>query len=164
MAYDLYYLLPSLKPCKLVDTSNTRCLNKIHVPLVNPLKTRYISNYTTRNDLTNQWKFLPPISYKYDTLHFPNESFLRFPSLSELYKGTDTHLPHSYCNKYCKFSEVLQCLLQNFKSIAILIAKSQSITIFSNTIETIPASTVRIQEWWQQRRCVWCSDVVWPQT
>ena len=37
-AYGLYPLSPSLKPCEHVDSINTRYLNQMHVPLINPLK------------------------------------------------------------------------------------------------------------------------------
>ena len=35
MSYDLYPLPPSLKPCELVDTTDSRYLNQNHFPLVN---------------------------------------------------------------------------------------------------------------------------------
>ena len=38
MAYDLYPLLPSPKPCEPIDTTDTRYLNHFHVPLTNSLK------------------------------------------------------------------------------------------------------------------------------
>ena len=38
IVYDLYPLPPSLKPCELVDTTDTRYLNQSHTPITNPLK------------------------------------------------------------------------------------------------------------------------------
>ena len=34
----IYILLPSLKPCEPVDSTDTRYLNQVHTSLVNPLK------------------------------------------------------------------------------------------------------------------------------
>ena len=46
MAYDLYPSPPSLKPCALVDTIDTRYLNQSHDPIVNPLnKSLHIQLY-----------------------------------------------------------------------------------------------------------------------
>ena len=47
MAYDLYPLLPSLKPCKSVETTDTRYIH---------WRKLYILNYTMRNGLTNNFK------------------------------------------------------------------------------------------------------------
>ena len=38
MAYTFYPLPPSLKLCESVDSTNTRYLNQMHAPLINPLK------------------------------------------------------------------------------------------------------------------------------
>ena len=36
MTYDLYPLPLSLKPCEPIDSTDTRYLNQMHAPLVNP--------------------------------------------------------------------------------------------------------------------------------
>ena len=38
MAYDLYPLPLSLKPCEPVDTTDTRYPNQSHTPITNPWK------------------------------------------------------------------------------------------------------------------------------
>ena len=37
MAYDLYPLSPSPKPCEPIDTTDTCHLNQSHAPIINPL-------------------------------------------------------------------------------------------------------------------------------
>ena len=50
-----------------------------------------------------------------------------------------------YCNKYCTISYVFHYVLQNFKSIAIIITKSQSIAI----------SIAKFQEYWNTLKYYW---------
>ena len=38
IAYDSYPLPPFLQPCEPVDLTDTRYLNQMHAPLINPLK------------------------------------------------------------------------------------------------------------------------------
>ena len=38
MAYDLYPLPQSLKPCETIDSIDTRYINQSHTPIANPLK------------------------------------------------------------------------------------------------------------------------------
>ena len=75
-------------------------MNQIHTRRVNSLNRRYILDWTTKICLINQWIILlPPIINKYNTLHFTNEAFPQFPSLSKLHKGTDICLPQLLLEK-----------------------------------------------------------------
>ena len=74
MAYDLNPLLPFLKPCKHIDTTDTHYLKQTHTPLVNPL--RYVLHIKVYNE---KWfnKPLstcnPPFNYKNVTLQIPDK-------------------------------------------------------------------------------------------
>ena len=100
MAYDLYPLLPSPKPCEPVDTTDTRYLNQSHVPLTNSLeKALRIELYN------NKWfnKPLPtsisPFTYQHDILTMPNESLPSFSSVIELHEETHRYPPRDYSIK-----------------------------------------------------------------
>ena len=94
MAYDLYPLSPSLKPCEPIDTIDTRYLTQTYVVLVNPLKN------VLRIELYNEKWFnrllppsAPPFTYKHTTLKIPNEQVTHFPSLVKFHKDTNTSPP-----------------------------------------------------------------------
>ena len=94
MAYDLYPLLLSLKPCEPIDLTDTRYLNQMHAPLINPLKR------APDIELHNEIFFIKPLHAStpklvndHDTLQFPNAPFPGSPSVSELHQETDTYPP-----------------------------------------------------------------------
>ena len=88
MAYDLYPLPPSLKPCEHVDYTDTRYLNQMHTPLINPLKRAldielYNEKWFNKPLHTSTFKLV----YDHDTLQFPDASF------PELHQEIDTYPP-----------------------------------------------------------------------
>ena len=90
MSEDLYILPPSLKPCELVDSFNTRNLNQSHTPIVNPLKKAlnielYIEKWFSKPPATSPLPFL----YDHATLSFPSETASPFPTLVKLH---DIHI------------------------------------------------------------------------
>ena len=60
MAYDLYPLPPSLKPCESIDSTDIRYLNQKHPSPVNLLKRHSILNCIMRNGLINHFTLLLP--------------------------------------------------------------------------------------------------------
>ena len=94
MAYDLYPLSPSLKPCESVDSIDTRYLNHMHTPLINPLKRTFdIELYNEQWFNKPLHTSTPKLVYDHDTLNFPGASFPVFPSVSELHQETNTCPP-----------------------------------------------------------------------
>ena len=91
MSEDLYILPPSLKPCELVDSFNTRNLNQSHTPIVNPLKKAlnielYIEKWFSKPPATSP----PPFLHYHATLLFPSEATSLFPTLVKLHEDTHT--------------------------------------------------------------------------
>ena len=94
MSHDLYPLPLSLKPCEPIDSTDARYLNQKHTPLVNPL------NKALHIELYNEKWFTKPVpttnssfSYDHDTLQFPDQSTLPFPSVLDLHNETQTYPP-----------------------------------------------------------------------
>ena len=56
MAYDVYPLPHSLKPCEPVDTTDTRYLNQSYTPVANPLKKALHVELYNENGSTNPFK------------------------------------------------------------------------------------------------------------
>ena len=80
MAYDLYSLLPSLKACESIDTTDTRYLNQSHTPM--------------KNGLTIPLKRLfHHFFYKYRTLKVLSASVSPFSFIDEFYHDTNTCPP-----------------------------------------------------------------------
>ena len=70
MAYDLYPLPPSLKPCEPVDTTYTRYLNQSHSSITNPLKKALHIELYNEKCFANPLKTsVPPFLYKHRTLN-----------------------------------------------------------------------------------------------
>ena len=94
MTYDLYPLSLSLKLCEPFDSIDTRYLNQIYSPLVNPFKNAldiklYNEKWFNKSLLTSN----PKMVYDHDTLKLLDEYFPPFPFVSELHKETDTCPP-----------------------------------------------------------------------
>ena len=97
MAYYLYTLLLFLKSCEHVDTTNIHYLKQTYIPLVNIFKRAlhvklYDENCFNKKIQTSA----ASISYKQDTLQFPNETSFQLPSVSELHKETENVLQNHY--------------------------------------------------------------------
>ena len=94
MAYTFYPLPPSLKLCESVDSSNTRYLNQMHTPLINPLKKALdIELYNEKWFNKPLHTSTPKLVNDHDTLHFPDASLHAIPSVSELHRETDICSP-----------------------------------------------------------------------
>ena len=94
MNHDLYPLPPSLKPCELIDSADTRYLNQTHAPLVNPLKLSlhielYNENWFNKPVQTKDYSF----TYNHDIVKFPDKYLPPFPSVLELHDETNTCSP-----------------------------------------------------------------------
>ena len=94
MAYDLYPLLPSLKPCETVDKTYTQYLDQSHAPIINPLKKAlHIELYNTKWFDKPLKTSLPSFIYKHNTLKLLTESNSPFPSVFEPHDKTNTCPP-----------------------------------------------------------------------
>ena len=94
MAYDLYPLPPSLKPCEPVDTTNTRYLNQSHSLFTNPLKKLLDIELYNEKWFDKPLKTsIPPFLYKHRALKLSTESLSPFPSVVELHNGANTCPP-----------------------------------------------------------------------
>ena len=96
MAYDLYPLPPSLKPCEPVDTINIRYLNQSHTPITNLLKKDlHIELYNEQWFDTPLHTSIPPFCYHHRTLDVSTKSVSPFPAVVELHNDTNTCPPTS---------------------------------------------------------------------
>ena len=87
MAYDLYPLPTSLKPCEHVDTTDTRYVNQSHDPLTNLLKKGlYIELYNEKWFNKPFQTSFPPFIYQHDTLKMLTEFLHSFPLVIELHE------------------------------------------------------------------------------
>ena len=94
MAYDLYLLLPSLKPCETVDTTYTQYMDQSHAPIINSLKKALrIELYNTKWFDKSLKTSIPSFIYKHDTLKQLTEYNSPFPSVFELHDETNTCPP-----------------------------------------------------------------------
>ena len=90
MAYDLYPLPPSLKPCEPVDTTDTRYLNQSSTPVANPLKKAlHIELYNEKWFNKPLQTSIPPFRYNHRTLDVPPDSVSPFPNIVDLHKDTN---------------------------------------------------------------------------
>ena len=104
MAYDLYPLTPSLKPCKPVDSTDTRYLNQSHTPIANPLKKAlHIELYNEKWFDKPLQTTIPPFRYKHRSLKLSTESVSPFPLLSSFI----TTLTYVLLSLYQKESMIL---------------------------------------------------------
>ena len=94
IAYHLYPLHPSLKPCEPIDTTDTRYLNQSHTPVTNPLKKGlHIELYNEKWFYNPLKTSVPPFLYKHRTLKVSLASVSPFPSIDELHYDTNTFPP-----------------------------------------------------------------------
>ena len=96
IAYDLYPIPPSLKPCEPIDITDTRYLNQSHVSLTNLLK-KDLHNKLYNDKLFNkplQTSF-PSFTYQHDSLKILTKSYPSLPSVIELHEEIYTCLPPS---------------------------------------------------------------------
>ena len=77
MAYDLYPLPPSLKPCEPVDTTDTRYLNQSRIPIINHLKKAlHIELYNEKWFDKPLRISIPPFRYHHRALNISTKSTL----------------------------------------------------------------------------------------
>ena len=96
MAYDLYPLPVSLKPCEPVDTTDARYLNQSHTPITNPLKKAlHIELYNEKCFDKPLHTSIPPFRYNHRTLDVSTKSVSPFPTVVELHNDTNTCSPTS---------------------------------------------------------------------
>ena len=94
MAYDLYPLLPSLKPCEPVDTTDTRYLNQSYTSVANPLKKAlHIELYNEKWFNTPLQTSIPPFRYHHRTLDVSTKSVSPFSTVADLHNDTNTIPP-----------------------------------------------------------------------
>ena len=104
MAYDLYLLLPSLKPCETVDTTYTQYMDQSHAPIINPLKKALrIELYNTKWFDKSLKTSIPSFIYKHDTLKLPTEYVSPFHQLL----NCKTKLIFALLNLYWKQSMII---------------------------------------------------------
>ena len=94
MAYDLYPLPLSFKPCEPIDSIDTKYLNKSHTPIANPFKKAlHIELYHEKWFDKPLQTTIRPFRYKHCSLKLSTESVSLFPSVVELHKDTNTCPP-----------------------------------------------------------------------
>ena len=101
MVYNLYPLLPSLKPCENVGTTDTCYLNP---PIINPLKIAlYIELYNEKRFDKPLKISIPPFIYKHDTLKLSIESMYPFNQVLNFM----TNLTLALLNLYLRQSMII---------------------------------------------------------
>ena len=122
MAYDLYPLPPSLKPCEPVDTTDTRYLNQSHTPITNHLKKAlHIELYNEKWFDKPLRISIPPFRYHHRALNISTKSVSPFqPLLSFITTLTLVLLHLSYRQSMILFLHhplLLSCMHPSTKQI-----------------------------------------------
>ena len=91
MAYDLYPLPLSLKPCESIETIDKRYLNQSYTPVANPLKKAlHIELYNEKWFKNPLQTSIPSFRYHHRTLDVSTKYFSPFPTVVDLHHDTNT--------------------------------------------------------------------------